>query len=104
MRATTPVSSGPSNDSEEGVRVQPHPRHHPYNAAREASWLRAPCHTHSSIAAWEPHRSVPLRLDTVAPHRFGSDATATSRVSRETLGVPGPVCIWSPHVQDSARV
>ena len=32
------------------------------------------------------------------------DETATSRVSRETLGVPRPVCIWSPHFQDFARV
>lgn len=37
-----------------------------------------------------------LRLTTVARHSFRGGATTTSRVSRETSGVPAPVCISSP--------
>ena len=48
--------------------------------------------------------ATPLHLDTDAQHSLRGIATTPSRVSRETLGVLGPVHSWSPHFSDAARI
>jgi len=51
---------------------------------------------------------APLELpeNRVDQHRYASIRTrkTPSRVSRETLGVLGPVHSWSPHFSDAARI
>lgn len=54
--------------------------------------------------SWDHSDHHQLRSDTVGQHGFRGDVTATSRVSRETMGVPVPICFETPHFRITARV